>query len=184
MVRFVRRELRDIAISVLILAVAVSNFDYVRLAVISLPLALGFILHELSHKFIAIRYGYWAAYRMWIPGLALALVVGLASGGRFLFAAPGAVVIMSSYFTSRESGLIGLAGPTMNLGLAGCFYAASYLPGIIGAIGYYGAFINLWLAFFNLLPVSPLDGSKVWQWNSKIGIGMLILTGSLIFLVS
>lgn len=174
MVRFIRSEVRDIVISALILAVAVSNFDYVRLAIISLPLALGFILHELSHKFVAVRYGYWAAYRMWIPGLALALILGLASGGRFLLAAPGAVMIMSSYFTPRESGLIGLAGPAVNLGLAGCFYAMSYLSGIIGAIGYSGVFINLWLAFFNMLPIPPLDGSKVLSWSGAIWAGFTL----------
>ncbi|MDG6964808.1 MAG: site-2 protease family protein, partial [Nitrososphaerota archaeon] len=33
------------------------------------------------------------------------------------------------------------------------------------AIGSYGSYINLFLALFNLLPLGPLDGAKVWRWN-------------------
>ena len=168
MVRFTRTEVHQILISTFVLAVAVSGFDPIRLAAISLPLALGFIAHELAHKYTAIRYGYWAVYRMWVLGLAMALLVGLASEGRFIFAAPGAVMILSPYFTSRQAGLIGLAGPAMNVALAGGFIALSYLPGFIGLICSGGAFINLWLAFFNLLPIPPLDGEKVFSWSPAI----------------
>ncbi len=181
MVRFTGIELRHIFISVLILAIAVSGFDFHQLVVISLPLAIGFVAHELAHKFTAIRYGYWAVYRMWTFGLLLALVVGLASRGRLLFAAPGAVVILSPYFTSREAGLIGLAGPITNIALAGCFYLVSYLPGMIGLIGFWGALINLWLAFFNMLPIPPLDGSKVFFWNPRIWIAIEALLLVLMF---
>ena len=175
MVRFTETELRHLSISVLALAVAVSGVGFLpiesvgyRLAAISIPLALGFIAHELAHKYVATRYGYFAVYRMWTLGLAFALLIGLASGGRFLFAAPGAVVILSPYFTRRQSGLIGLAGPVTNIAIAGCLLPMSYLPGVVGMIGFLGARINLWLAFFNLLPLPPLDGEKVFSWNPAI----------------
>ena len=29
-------------------------------------------------------------------------------------------------------------------------------------------FVNLWLAIFNMLPIPPLDGSKVLSWNKVI----------------
>ncbi|MCK4405684.1 MAG: hypothetical protein KAV43_04175, partial [Hadesarchaea archaeon] len=96
---------------------------------------------------------------------AFALLVGLASGGRFLFAAPGAVMILSPYFTRHQGGLIGLAGPATNIAIAGCFFPLSYFSGLIGDIGLWGALINLWLAFFNLLPFPPLDGEKVFSWS-------------------
>jgi Zn-dependent protease len=175
MVRFTGTELHHLSVSVLALAVAVSGIGFLpiervgdRLAAISIPLALGFVAHELAHKYVANRYGYFAAYQMWMPGLAFALLIGLASGGNFLFAAPGAVVILSPYFTRRQSGLIGLAGPVTNIAIVGCLLLMSYLPGVVGMIGFLGARINLWLAFFNLLPIPPLDGAKVFSWNPAI----------------
>jgi len=175
MVRFTEIELRHISISVLALVIAVSGIGFLplkdvgeRIAAISIPLALGFTAHELVHKFVAVRYGYFAVYRMWTMGLAFALLVGLASGGRFLFAAPGAVMILSPHFTRHESGLIGLAGPATNIVIASCFFPLSYLSGLIGKIGSWGALINLWLAFFNLLPFPPLDGEKVFSWKPAV----------------
>jgi Zn-dependent protease len=29
-------------------------------------------------------------------------------------------------------------------------------------------FVNLWLAIFNMLPIPPLDGSKVFSWDKRI----------------
>jgi Zn-dependent protease len=168
MIRFTQTELRHIFISILVLAFAVSGLNPYRLAAFSLPLALGFIAHELAHKFAAARYGYFAVYRMWAMGLLLALLVGLASRGRVLIAAPGAVVILTAYFTRRESGLIGLVGPLTNLAVAACFFPLRYFGGFISDIGNFGIFINLWLAFFNLLPVPPLDGYRTASWNKKI----------------
>ncbi len=175
MVRFTETELRHILISVLVLAVAVSGIGFLplegvgsRFAAISIPLALGFIAHELAHKYVANRYGYFAVYRMWTLGLAFALLIGLASGGGFIFAAPGAVVILSPFFTRRQSGLIGLAGPATNIAIAGCFFPLMYLPGVVSEIGFWGVRINLWLAFFNLLPIPPFDGEKVFSWKPVI----------------
>lgn len=175
MVRFTEIELRHISISVLALVIAVSGIGFLpledvgyRIAVISIPLALGFTAHELTHKFVAVRYGYFAVYRMWTMGLTFALLVGLASGGRLLFAAPGAVMILSPHFTRHQSGIIGLAGPATNIAIASCFFPLSYLPGLIGDIGLWGALINLWLAFFNLLPFPPLDGEKVFSWKPAV----------------
>lgn len=172
MVSFTEIELRHISISVLALVIAVSGIGFLpledvgyRIAVTSIPLALGFTAHELVHKFVAIRYGYFAVYRMWTMGLAFALLIGLASGGKLLFAAPGAVMILSPYFTRRQSGIIGLAGPATNIAIASCFFPLSYLSGLIGDIGVWGTLINLWLAFFNLLPFPPLDGGKVFSWS-------------------
>lgn len=65
MVSFTEIELRHISISVLALVIAVSGIGFLpledvgyRIAVISIPLALGFTAHELVHKLVAVRYGY------------------------------------------------------------------------------------------------------------------------------
>lgn len=56
-------------------------------------LGLGFIAHELTHRSLAGRYGCAAEFRAWPMGLLLALIFALISGGRFVFAAPGAVYV-------------------------------------------------------------------------------------------
>src|SRR5437879_2958700 len=55
--------------------------------------ATGFILHELGHKFVAIRRGYLAHFRLWIWGLVLTISIVTLSGGGLVFGAPGAVYI-------------------------------------------------------------------------------------------
>ena len=55
--------------------------------------ATGFILHEMGHKYFAIRRGYIAHFRLWIWGLVLTLSIVTLSGGGLVFGAPGAVYI-------------------------------------------------------------------------------------------
>ena len=60
-------------------------------------LGLGFIGHELSHRYVARRFGCWAEFRLWPMGLMMALMFALVSGGQMIFAAPGAVYIVPRY---------------------------------------------------------------------------------------
>jgi Zn-dependent protease len=144
-----------------------------------LTAGIGFILHEMAHKFTAIKFGYWAEFRkdntMLLFAVLLAALVG------FVFAAPGATVIYSNSgsgqgLTRRENGIISASGPVVNLLL--CIpFAALVLIGtpLLGAsgtlltqIGIFGIQINAMIAAFNLLPVSVLDGRKVMAWSIPI----------------
>ena len=136
----------------------------------------GFVLHELSHKFVAQRYGFWAEFRMWPMGLLLALITSLIG---FIFAAPGATYISGMNISKEENGQISIAGPLVNIMIGVLFlplalFAAdgSFLQGL----GVYGSYINIFLALFNLLPIGPLDGSKVWRWNIAIWAATFIPT--------
>lgn len=142
-----------------------------------LTVGIGFILHEMAHKFTAIRYGYWAEFRkdnnMLLVAVALASLVG------FVFAAPGATVIYSNDgrgLSREQNGKISAAGPVVNLVLCIPFAALLVLAGglnslngnILAQIGLAGVQINAMIAAFNMLPISILDGNKVFSWNIPV----------------
>jgi Zn-dependent protease len=145
-----------------------------------LAIVTAFFCHELGHKFMGQRYGYWSEFRMFPMGLILALFLGLFTG--FVFAAPGAVTIMG-YPNKDEYGKISASGPTINIGLASVFYLLTIsIPFGIRGIFALVAFINAFLAFFNLLPFGPLDGMKIFNWRKEIWISLAILSVLLLFL--
>jgi len=39
-----------------------------------------------------------------------------------------------------------------------------------------GVAINAWLALFNMLPIGPLDGSKVLSWNPIVWVGIVAVS--------
>lgn len=132
----------------------------------------GFVLHELMHKFTAERYGYWAEFRMWVMGIVLALITSTLG---FIFAAPGATYIQGYNVSDRQNGIISLAGPATNVVIAFIFLLVGIVgTGIVGDIGAIGFPVNLFLATFNMLPIMPLDGAKVWRWNKLIWVGVFV----------
>ena len=99
--------------------------SFLNLFIASLAtLGLGFIGHELAHRYVARKFGCWAEFRLWPMGLIMALILALVSGGRMIFAAPGAVYIVPRYsglgygIGKRENGLISISGPLTNVAVA------------------------------------------------------------------
>ena len=192
---FSRIELRDIAISVGVLAAAFTiiyarantTFFSDNIAVNSamwfvtslVIVSVCFLLHEFGHKFVAQKYGAWAEYRMFPQGLGLCLLFSFFG---FLFAAPGAVVI-NGYIDQKRNGIISVAGPAVNLVLGALFIGLLFVTGgRLHAIIYLLAHFNVFLALFNLIPIPPLDGSKIVKWNIPVyltmvaaGVAMLVL---------
>jgi Zn-dependent protease len=145
----------------------------VRVFVASLlTVGVGFLLHELAHKVVAIHYGQVAAFKADYGMLALAVLGGLAG---FLFAAPGAVY-HSGRVSPKEHAFIAVAGPLVNVALAGLFAVPWLLfgDGVVGDAAQLGVTINAILAGFNMLPFGPLDGRKVRQW-SNVGFALTFL---------
>jgi Zn-dependent protease len=145
-----------------------------------MTVGIGFVAHEMAHKFTAMKYGYWAEFRkdntMLVVAVALAALVGV------VFAAPGATVI---YDTGRfgggginreQNGKISAAGPVTNLLLCIPFagllmyggVSANLTGNIATLIGMIGLQVNAMIAAFNMLPVSVLDGRKVLAWNPVV----------------
>jgi len=44
------------------------------------------------------------------------------------------------------------------------------------------ASVNAFLAGFNMIPVMPLDGAKVWVWNKATYLGIVAIALALIYL--
>ena len=185
------KELRDLVISALALALAFGialsggfrAFQQPAILVLVIGMALvavslGFVFHELGHRLIARRFGYFAEYAMWPMGLMVALGFSLFG---FVFAAPGAVMIYpratvlgTASLSRQKIGLISLAGPATNIGLAVVFLVLDAIqPTLLFTLG---ARINTWLAVFNLIPFGPLDGAKILKWNK--GIWLISIAGA------
>lgn len=135
----------------------------------------GFVLHELMHKFVSQRYGFRAEFRMWPAGLIFALLSSLLAG--IVFAAPGATYIMGQGIDERENGIISLAGPLTNIVIALLFLPLLFFnfgSPIVFEAGYLGSYFNFFLATFNMLPMFVLDGAKVWRWNKLYWAGVFV----------
>ena len=196
MFKFTSSEVRDLIIAFVVISLCFAIVNAGRdisgilsiLPIVMVGVGAGFIMHELGHKFVSMKYGYWAEFKLWPQGLIFALITSFFG---FVFAAPGAVYTYANYMTDEINGKISIAGPIVNiilalvfLGIATMVYpSALYSEGsalifIICAVGYS---INSFLAVFNLLPIGNLDGSKVLTWNFGIWLVTIaiaaILTG-------
>ena len=192
---FSKIEIRDILIAVLVLSVSFTiilsrgNPDYFSKDMVKnvatwflisvILVVTSFMLHEMGHKFVAQRMGAWSEFRMYPLGLGLCLVMSVVG---FLFAAPGAVYV-AGQIDDRMNGKISIAGPAVNLVLG----YASYLlymctGGMMSALFLLMAHLNGFLAAFNMIPIFPLDGSKILKWNPMIYVATLVLGIALVVL--
>jgi len=193
---FSQRELRDLLVAWLALGLAFTFFlerQFRRIvfgqfgglsgaeiastfAVSLLTVGVGFLLHELAHKVVAVRFGQIAAFKADYRMLGFAVLGGLVG---FLFAAPGAVVHRGR-LTAKQHGLIAVAGPVTNLALAVVFLVPFFLTASMGIGGFLreltemGLQINLLLAGFNMLPFGPLDGRTVREWSTPVFLAVAV----------
>lgn len=145
----------------------------------------GIVIHESAHALAAYVLGDRTARsrgRVSLNPLAhidpfgtvlLPLLMMAAGGPVFAFAKPVPVYLGNLKHPKRDEVLVSFAGPASNLLLA--FMAALVLKGLVGLsaaggsnmVGSVAHFcltcisVNLSLAFFNLIPLPPLDGSSI-----------------------
>ena len=145
--------------------------DPLTFMLLALPLLYSIILHELAHGWVADKMGDSTAKRM--GRLSLNPIKHLDPIGTlmlFLFgfgwAKPVPVNFANLHDQRKGLVLVSSAGIAVNMLLA--FFAfliiriVSPSPGgVVATFLYYLAQINIILASFNLIPIPPLDGSKI-----------------------
>jgi Zn-dependent protease len=186
--RFSQREIKDLFYAWLLISFAfailfsgglksVFSVGFViALGISALTAGIGFLLHELMHKYVAQGYGLFAEFKAFYKMLWLAVAFSLFG---FIIAAPGAVYIRGR-ITSERNGKISLAGPLTNIVLAILFLVpllVSDYTGLLGLFFEFGFRINSLLALFNMIPVMPFDGAKVIAWNKSIYYTTVIVAG-------
>lgn len=147
---------------------------YIVFVIAFFTAGIGFLFHELMHKYVAQNYGLFAEFKAYYKMLWLAIVLSFFG---FIIAAPGAVYIKGN-ITKERNGRISIAGPITNLILGVLFLIlllALNPEGIFKAFLGFGLTINSLLAAFNMIPAVPFDGSKVIAWNKKVYYITLIL---------
>ena len=151
-----------------------TSLQQMILGVPAILLAIAF--HELGHAFVAYKLGDpTPKYQGRLTLNPLAHLDPLGAIALLLFKVGWAkpVMINPQYFKNRkrDTALVSLAGPLANVLLAWVFYnCLRFLPGLMPSISFARTMylflllnvqMNLGLAAFNLLPVPPLDGSKI-----------------------
>jgi Zn-dependent protease len=178
--------------------------------VVLIPILLvAMMLHELAHGFVAFKLGDPTAKRAgrlsFNPikhldplGTAMFFITYLIGGFVFGWAKP--VPVSPYYFKNRQRGMaiVGLVGPLTNFVLAVVFVlilnAVRVDPDGVAFLILFVAFqVNVVLGIFNLIPVPPLDGSRVVgaflprsayeKWVALDQFGMFLAIGILLIIV-
>jgi len=166
----------------------------IGVAVVLALLVLSLGIHEAAHGWVALQRGDTTARDLGritlnpVPHIDpfmtvfLPLVMFFSSNGKFMFG--GAKPVPVNYYNLRsplrDMALVAIAGPASNFLLAGFFFfcrkvvvyeLAIWQPNTLGERVLEQAVVfNLALAAFNLLPIPPLDGSRVMTWLLPSGI--------------
>lgn len=93
----------------------------------------------------------------------------------------------------KDMAIVGISGPLVNFFLAIIFIILAKIPLKVFNIFYILSYMNIFLAFLNLTPIPPLDGSRIaylflpksllkyYTWLEQKGMGILIVLFLFIF---
>jgi len=156
------------------------NIDPIAVAISFGVLLLSLTIHEAAHAWTADQLGDPTARALgrvslnplvhidWIGTVLLPLIAIYSRLPLIGWAKPVPVVLRNLRHPRRDFMIVAAAGPISNL-LQAVVYALVFhtvardpdTPGMLQGILELGVYINLLLAFFNLIPVPPLDGGNV-----------------------
>ena len=178
-----------------------------KAAVWAIPVIFAITIHEAAHAWVAMLLGDKTAYRLGrvtfnpmphidpIGTVALPIICLVTGMPMFGWAKPVPVEVGQLRFGRKSFVWVALAGPFSNMIMAITWaiiakiashgFVSSYLGEPLYLMGMAGVQINMALMIFNLLPLPPLDGSRVVarflkgkaldSWHNMERYGMFIL---------
>jgi Zn-dependent protease len=175
------KELKHLGIAVaLVLGIGYSMFLYtlgfgywteVATTFFAVFMMVSFLTHEIAHKIAAQKAGLWAEFRLTTWGAVLTFASVFLP---FRMIAPGAMMIGGQPSNAKDMLKISIAGVVTNIVFSVTFLTlALIIPFDSTNILYYAAllflaYINAFMALFNMIPFGVLDGYKVFMLNKKI----------------
>ena len=182
-------ELYNIVVSVLVVALIFAyNFKNPGATFAAYPrtllaVAVVTLVHIAAQKLMASRLGCVAFYKLWLPGLIISMLlmiigikpivfVGAVSLAAYKF---GRFGFKSRQMTMTEIGWIGGVGPAVSILLVLIFKMLAAGSVASSALFSYMAMVSGLIAFFSLLPIKPLDGSKVVLWSPVAWMFMMLV---------
>jgi Zn-dependent protease len=136
------------------------------MAVFAAFMTSSFLVHEIAHKVIAQKKGLWAEFRLTTWGAVLTFASIFLP---FRMIAPGAMMIAGSP-NGDDIVKISIAGPITNIIFSSALlgFAFALFPSTYATVLLFAAYINAFMAVFNLIPFGILDGYKIFSFNKKI----------------
>jgi Zn-dependent protease len=155
-----------------------------KITIAIIPILFAITFHEAAHGYVASLCGDQTAklsgrlslnpmHHIDLVGTVIVPLLTLAVGGiLFGWAKPVPIDERNLKHGKRDVVLVSLAGPAANLLMAFAWAAIAKLAIYLGAaqggaplalllMGQFGISINLFIMLFNLLPIPPLDGSRI-----------------------
>lgn len=134
---------------------------------------LGFTAHEIAHRQVSRMYGASAEFVAFTPGLLLTLISAVLP---FKILAPGYVKITTWRLIDPRGVFYSVAaGPATNIVIAAALLAAAVTLADWKGYLLSMASVNAYLAVFNLLPITPLDGEKIFKYNTAWWAALIAL---------
>ncbi|MFC1727842.1 hypothetical protein ACFLZ7_00040 [Nanoarchaeota archaeon] len=201
---FSAEEIKGMIISVLVIAFifsfkewGVDKFDFLyglkNFINIVLIVALAFLVREVAHRFFAGKTGLRAEYRSWTFGLLIGVIIVVLSRGELIFLAPGGILVhhlagarLGAFrygLVYKTMGWVAAAGPLANIVLALFFKIMTLFPLNLVLIQK-AISLNLWLAIFGMLPIPPLDGSKMFYASRFMYVWVIGLVAGAAFFIN
>lgn len=168
-IHFSDKEIKHLAIAaLLVIAIGLSLYDSMEpgyLALFTTILTVSFFIHEIAHKTVAQKIGFWAEFRLILTGAILTLISVILP--LFKIISPGAVMVRG-LIDKEGIGKISIAGPLTNIILSTMFFTVALFSHQFAIVFMLGAAFNGWIALFNLIPFGMLDGFKIFLWNKTV----------------